>query len=69
MSNKPKLTRHDVKLYTDTRERLNTVKDFFGVNQSQMVDDAIASHLIVKGVTYDDILRAKLAVLTGTTGD
>jgi hypothetical protein len=65
----PTSTRHDVKLYADTRTRLNTVKDYFGVNQSQMVDDAIASHLILKGITYDDILREKLATLIGTNCD
>jgi hypothetical protein len=69
MNRKPTSTRHDIKLYRDTRERLNTVKDYFGVSQSQMVDDAIASHLILKGITYNDILRAKLATLTGTSSD
>jgi hypothetical protein len=62
-------TRHDVKLLTLTRKRLNRVRDYFGLSQSAMVDEALTSHLILKGVTYEEILGDELATLTRTDSD
>jgi macrodomain Ter protein organizer (MatP/YcbG family) len=46
--------------------RLNEQRDFFGTTQSTVIDEALAANLVVKGVTYDDMWKRKLAILSGT---
>jgi hypothetical protein len=60
MDDNPNSTRQTLKVYPLTRERLNEQCRFFRLSQDAMIEEALAAHLVVKGVTYDDITKAKL---------
>jgi hypothetical protein len=59
--------RQTISVYTDTLLRLNELCDFFGLTQSSMIDEALASHRVLKGVSNEEILDKKLAILNGPT--
>jgi hypothetical protein len=62
-----RLNKTQIEINTEpTHERLVKLCKFFHVTQDTLVNDSLTSHMISKGVTYEEILAQELAVLTGT---
>jgi hypothetical protein len=54
----------DLKIPSDVKLRLNKAKNYFRFTQGGMIDEALSVYMIHKGVTFDEISKHELSILT-----